>query len=282
YQWLKFLPLNPMESDIFSSLRPNCDILSNPCTGFWRLPVVGSPTLHRRRIPMRCRTSLLAFLSVVAVLRVATHAGWPALRASVQAAPAGVPSASAPIEVVVHEGTSMAVAATPAGHTRALDLQGSIGPLPATGGRAPRLTEPFDDARQPTWSPDGTWITFFSYRDGSYHLWAVAPDGSHLHPLTWGPFDDREPVWSHDGTRLAFASDRGDPLGSHSHIWVLEVATGACTQLTQTPTEHAMPTWSPDDQEIAFVSTSDHGTAVWAVHVATGAERQITTAPGRV
>ena len=108
---------------------------------------------------MRWRPFLLAFVSVVAALGVATYAGWPPPRASAQTAPAGVPTASAPIEVVVHEGTSMAVAVSPDGHTLAIDLQGSIWTLPATGGRATRLTEPFDDARQPTWSPDGTWIT---------------------------------------------------------------------------------------------------------------------------
>jgi Tol biopolymer transport system component len=163
----------------------------------------------RRQHALRWRMPLLAWLCVVAALRGTPHAGAPAV--------------SAPIEVLVHEGTSMAVAVSPDGHTLALDLQGSIWILPASGGPATRITDPFHDARQPAWSPDGTWIAFFGYRDGSYDIWAVAPDGSHLHPLTWGPFDDREPAWSHDGTRLAFASDRGDPLGSHSHIWVLDL-----------------------------------------------------------
>ena len=186
------------------------------------------------------------------------------------------------IEVTVSEGTSMSVAVSPDGRTLAIDLQGSIWTLPATGGVATRLTDPFNDARQPAWSPDGHWITFFAYRDGGYALWSIAPDGSQQHKLTWGPFDDREPVWSHDGTRLAFASDRGNPLGSDYNIWVMDVATGACTQLTTDPAEDSMPTWSPDDQEIAFASTRDKGTSVWAVHVATGAERKVTTGTGRV
>ena len=139
----------------------------------------------------------------------------------------------------------MSVAVSPDGRTLAIDLQGSIWTLPAAGGVATRLTDPFNDARQPTWSPDGQWITFFAYRDGGYAIWSIAPDGSKQHKLTWGPFDDREPVWSHDGTRLAFASDRGNPLGSDYNIWVMDVATGACTQLTTDPAEDSMPTWSP-------------------------------------
>src|SRR5258708_1708161 len=139
--------------------------------------------------------------------------------AALEAAPARTP-----IEVTVSEGTSMSVAVSPDGRTLAIDMQGSIWTLPATGGAAKRITDLFNDARQPTWSPDGKWITFFGYRDGGYDVWAAAPDGSNQHRLTWGPFDDREPIWSHDGTRVAFSSDRGNPLGSDYTIWTLTVA----------------------------------------------------------
>ncbi|HEY6213559.1 MAG TPA: hypothetical protein VIW45_14805, partial [Vicinamibacterales bacterium] len=187
-----------------------------------------------------------------------------------------------PIDVTVHEGTSMSVAVSPDGRTLAVDLQGSIWTLPSSGGAARRITDLFNDARQPTWSPDGRWITFFGYRDGGYDIWAVAPDGSDQHKLTWGPFDDREPIWSHDGTRVAFSSDRGNPLGSDYNIWTLTVATGALKQLTKDPADDFMPSWSPDDNEIAFASARDGGTGVWAVNVATGAERKVITATSAV
>jgi Tol biopolymer transport system component/imidazolonepropionase-like amidohydrolase len=212
------------------------------------------------------------------------------LRASVLVASAatigalGAAPASSPtkIDVTVHEGTSMSVAVSPDGRTLAIDLQGSIWTLPSSGGTATRITDLFNDARQPTWSPDGKWITFFGYRDGGYDIWAVAPDGSNQHKLTWGPFDDREPIWSHDGTRVAFSSDRGDPLGSDYNIWTLDVKSGALKQLTRDPADDFMPTWSPDDKEIAFASSRDNQNAVWAVNVGTGAERKISTSTGRV
>src|SRR3954468_1204376 len=156
---------------------------------------------------------------------------------------------AARIDVTVHEGTSMSVAAAPDGRTLAVDLQGSIWTIPAAGGTATRITDIFNDARQPTFSPDGKWITFFAYRDGGYDIWAVAPDGTHQHKLTWGPFDDREPAWSHDGARLAFSSDRANGLGGNYHIWVLELRTGAVRQLTRGEGENRMPAWSPDDSE---------------------------------
>jgi Tol biopolymer transport system component len=190
--------------------------------------------------------------------------------------------ARTPIEVTVSEGTSMSVAVSPDGRTLAIDLQGSIWTLPAAGGAAKRITDLFNDARQPTWSPDGKWIAFFAYRDGGYDIWAIAPDGSNQHKLTWGPFDDREPIWSHDGTRIAFSSDRGNPLGSDYNIWTLTLATGELQQLTKNPADDYMPSWSPDDKEVAFASTRDGGTGVWAVNVAAGTERKVVTATSTV
>ncbi len=174
----------------------------------------------------------------------------------------------------------MAVAISPDGKTLAMDLQGSIWTLPATGGTAKRITDVFNDARQPAWSPDGKWIAFFAYRDGGYDLWAIAPDGSNQHKLTVGPFDDREPAWSHDGTRIAFASDRGSPLGSSYNIWVLDVGSGEVRRITNDPSENRMPSWSPDDSEIAFSSTREGGHSVWIARLAGGTERKGSTADG--
>jgi Tol biopolymer transport system component len=184
------------------------------------------------------------------------------------------------IDVTVQEGTSMSVAVSPDGRTLAMDLQGGIWTVPAAGGPATRVTGIYEDARQPTWSPDGKWITYFGYKDGGYDLWNIAPDGSGQHRLTWGPFDDREPAWSHDGTRVAFSSDRGNPLGSDYNIWVLDTRTGELRQLTKAASEDFMPTWSPDDREIAFASTRENGQSIWAVSVASLAERKVATVDG--
>src|SRR5580704_6366681 len=166
------------------------------------------------------------------------------------------------LDVTVSEGTSMAVAVSPDGSTLAIDMQGSIWTLPSTGGTAKRITGLFNDARQPVWSPDGKWITFFGYLDGGYDLWTIAPDGTNQHKLTWGVFDDREPAYSHDGNYVAFASDRDDPLGSSYNIWILDLRTGALKRITNDPSENHMPAWSPDDKDIVFSSTRDDGKSV--------------------
>ncbi len=175
-----------------------------------------------QEIIVMTRSVALATLVAVFTAFTATHdAQTPAARAA------------APIDVTIHEGTSMSVAVSPDGRTLATDLQGSIWTVPAGGGTATRITDVFNDARQPAWSPDGRTITFFAYRDGGYDLWSVAPDGTNQRKLTWGAFDDREPTWSHDGTRVAFSSDRGNPLGSDYNIWILDTRTGEFKQLTK-------------------------------------------------
>ena len=69
-----------------------------------------------------------------------------ALCATVASAKFAAP-ASPLVDVVVHEGTSMSVGVSPDGRTLAVDLQGSIWTLPASGGDATRITDVFNDAR---------------------------------------------------------------------------------------------------------------------------------------
>lgn len=223
-------------------------------------------------------TSRLALgLCVVSGIAFAVGRGYDARAAAVPPTAKAV-VVNAPIDITVTEGTSMSVSVSPDGQTLAIDLQGSIWTLPAKGGAAKRITDVFNDARQPQWSPDGKTLVFFAYRDGGYDLWAIDPDGSHQRKLTWGNFDDREPVYSHDGTRIAFSSDRGDALGSDYNIWVLDLRSGAFRQMTKDPGNDYMPTWSPDDKEIAFTSTRENSQSIWAVALLDGAERRITDA----
>lgn len=221
---------------------------------------------------------------LTSVLMVSMAAGLTAQQGSQRPtmparAGAAAPAPSA-VEVTVREGTSMSVAISPDGRTIASDMQGSIWTMPAGGGAMKRITDVFNDARQPMWSPDGRTIAFFAYRDGGYDLWAIDPDGSNQRKLTWGTFDDREPIYSHDGTRIAFSSDRGNMLGSDYNIWTLDTRSGELTQITKSPGEDYMPTWSPDDSEIAFASNRENGEGLWAVNVATGVERKVRSVTG--
>jgi len=193
---------------------------------------------------------------------------------------AAAPAAPTQIDVTVREGTSMSVAISPDGQTLATDMQGSIWTMPAGGGALKRITDVFNDARQPRWSPDGRTIVFFAYRDGGYDIWAINPDGSNQRKLTWGTFDDREPIYSHDGTRIAFSSDRGNPLGSDYNIWTLDLRNGELKQITKGPSEDFMPSWSANDDEIAYASSRDNYDSIWTMNVRSMGERRARTVKG--
>lgn len=163
----------------------------------------------------------------------------------------------------LHRGSALTLALSPDHHSIVMNFLDGLWTLPATGGKATRITSLVQDAAYPDWSPDGKMIAFQSYKDGTFHIWAMSPDGSQVRPLTSGYYDDREPQFSPDGTKIVFSSDRpavGSPAGvagGSYNVWVLTVATGQLTEVTHAPVgkNYYYPTWTPDGQRITFVDT---------------------------
>src|SRR5215471_5617929 len=163
-----------------------------------------------------------------------------------------------PVHVMLHEGTSMAAAVSPDGRTIAIDLLGTLWTMPASGGAARPITDIFMDARQPSWSPDGTRLTFQAYHSSTWQIWTMKADGTELKAVTSGPYDDREPVWSPDGQRIAFSSDRS---GSYD-VWVLTLASGDVRQVTSGSSNEFQPAWKGASQ-LAFVSDRREGPGIY-------------------
>ena len=163
--------------------------------------------------------------------------------------PAPWPPAMEPHPVQLTEGTNMAAAVSPDGQHIAFTLQGTLWSMPISGGKATPLTDAMGDCHIPTWSPDGSWIAFQSYRSGTYHIWRVRPDATGLEQLTHGAHDDREPHWSPVGPNLIFSSDRE---GSYE-LWNLNVDSGDLRRLTTTAKKASWPAYAPDGQRIAYL-----------------------------
>jgi Tol biopolymer transport system component len=174
-------------------------------------------------------------------------------------------------DVVLHQGTDMAVTVSPDGRFIAHDAVGVLWRVPAQGGAAQQLTAYDQDTAQPHFSPDGTQLTFQSYYDGNFNIWTISAAGRGLRQLTEGPFDHREPRFSPDGKSIAFSSDRSGSYG----IYALDLATGTITTWADTSAEEYEPAWSPDGTQIAYVLG---GTSIVAT-TAGGQVRTIATAP---
>jgi dipeptidyl aminopeptidase/acylaminoacyl peptidase len=197
--------------------------------------------------------------------------------------------------------------------------------VPVAGGAARQLTSsPGASSSSPVWSPDGRQLAFVSGRGGDgAQVWLLPVDGGEARQLTRLEGGASMPVWSRDGRQLLVASQvwpEGDALadrmkrlsesgssamiydelmyrhwdewedGKRSHVFIVDVATGAARDLTPGPYDTPPISLggaqdydlSPDGRELAFVRNVDVPTAVgtgndiWLVAVDGGEPRRLT------
>jgi tricorn protease len=170
------------------------------------------------------------------------------------------------------------VAVSPTGVRIVAEARGDIFTLPAEKGDIRNLTKTAGVAeRDPSWSPDGKSIAYFSDASGEYQLYIRDQDGlSQPKVIDLGPNPSffYAPHWSPDSKRIAFTD-------KHLRIWYVEVAGGkpvkidaglrggfgAATQLS----------WSPDSQWIAYTRDLESELhAVFLYSLASHSATQIT------
>ena len=140
--------------------------------------------------------------------------------------------------------------------------------MDADGGNQRRLTNHPDNDGNPSWSPDGNRIVFFSNRDGhvirggsTYEIYVMDADGGNQQNLTNDLNDDRSPSWSPDGKRIVFVSNRdgfkNDDRVITYEIYVMDADGGNPQNLTNDLNDDRSPSWSPDGKRIAFESARE-------------------------
>lgn len=148
------------------------------------------------------------------------------------------------------DGTAMAVTLT-------LDGQAEIYLIsPSDGSIIQRLTNNRAEDVTPSWSPDGSRITFVSDRSGGPQIYVMGRDGSNQRRLTFAGSYSTTPDWSPDGTRIAFT---GRDSRNRFDIFTVDVASSHIERLTQDQGDNEGPSWSGDGQYLVFSSTRGGG-----------------------
>ena len=158
-------------------------------------------------------------------------------------------SAAARQTVSFNEATNMAVALSPDGECWVLSIQGTLFKLPFFGGTATALTDYYQDAREPQFSPDARQVVYQGYADGTWDIYSLTLADGAIKQLTSSPFDDREPVFAPDGASVVFSSDRS---GNYD-IWQLDLQSGQLRKLTDASEDDYSPSFFEGGKEIAFV-----------------------------
>ncbi len=121
---------------------------------------------------------------------------------------------------------------------------------------------------QPRWSPDGTTLSFATYRDGRAAFHRIDAEGGAVQTLVVREGTSGDAAWSPDGRCLVFNGGRAEDENRFDlKIWCDEppsgapdpnVPVGTLRRLTDTPdVDERDPDWSPDGQRIVFVSKSN-------------------------
>src|SRR6185369_6579551 len=169
------------------------------------------------------------------------------------------------------------MAVSPTGKRVVVEARGEIFTIPADKGDVRNLTNSSGSAeRDPAWSPDGKFVSYFSDKSGEYKLVIEAQDG--LTPpreiALAKPTHYYTPSWSPDSKKILFTD-------TNLKVWVLDVGSGQAKIVGEdpwmVPQRTLNPVWSPDSKWIAYSSRLNslyH--AIFVSNAETGESRQIT------
>lgn len=90
----------------------------------------------------------------------------------------------------------------------------------------------------PSWSPDGTHITYSTIQD----VWKMTSTGASKTNLTGGSGGGADPAWSPDGSRIVYK--RSD--GTDRNIYVMDANGANKTPVDTTPRTDQKPDWQPN------------------------------------
>lgn len=142
----------------------------------------------------------------------------------------------------------------------------------------------------PSWSPDGTRLTFSSIDNSGFSdLYIYEIQSGNLRRLTNDTYDDLNPAWSPDGRYIAFASDRTS-VGKEDayNLFTYDLDTGGIEYVTFGHHYDFSPRWSPDGSHLVYTSTRKDEKGrfgaqnIWVADMRQGAYPEVALAAGRI
>lgn len=171
-----------------------------------------------------------------------------------------------------------AAAISPTGKRAVFEARGEILTVPAEKGDVRDLTRTAAFAeRDPSWSPDGKWIAYFSDESGEYALHLEDQSGiAPVKKINLGnpPSFFYGPTWSPDSKKIAYTDKR-------LNVWYVDIDKGTPVKVDANPFDD--PTfsfslnWSTDSKWLAYDKLlENHLSAVFVYSPETGKSNQVT------
>ncbi len=167
------------------------------------------------------------------------------------------------------------VAISPSGARAIFEARGEIISVPAEKGDARNLTNTTGVAeRDPSWSPDGKWIAYFSDESGEYALHLRDQKGlGEVKKINLGnpPSFFYSPNWSPDSKKISYSDKR-------LNIWYVDIEKGQPVKIDTLNRGFAPgANWSPDSRWLVYTKPlKSWYQAVFVYSIEDGKSTQIT------
>ncbi|HEY5838245.1 MAG TPA: PDZ domain-containing protein, partial [Pyrinomonadaceae bacterium] len=186
---------------------------------------------------------------------------------------ADIPSVRAKFEKVADRILNASL--SPTGARALFEARGEIITVPAEKGDVRNLTNTTGVAdRDPTWSPDGKWIAYFSDESGEYALHLRQQSGmGEVKKIALGnpPSFFYGPIWSPDSKKVAFTDKR-------LNLWYVDLDKGTPIKVdTSRRGAGFNASWSPDSRWLAYTRPVESWySAVFIYSLEEAKTRQVT------
>jgi Tol biopolymer transport system component len=218
---------------------------SEPGMQVWRVPLAGG---EARRITSDLNNYFSISLSADGNTLIALQ--WQATT-GLWIAPVENPSAATPVTAgtLDREDVYHGVSVAPGGrliYVSARSGKKDLWSVNPDGTGLKQLTDASHKDLTPVVSPDGRYIVFQSFRNGSsgFNIWRVDADGSNPTQLTHGIYDS-EPTFSPDGQWVVYVAREDEPK-----LRRVSISGGQPVSLTEEFSQH--PAFSPDGKLLVY------------------------------